>query len=140
VINCEPGVSVTTYTIVEAPSHLGLRAEGVEALPEALLAAGLSERLGARRGERLSAPAFDPRIDPETGMLNPAGLREYALGLADVVGAILDGGAFPIVLGGDGTGTLGRLVVPRLRDAGGNVCVLSRSSREAGGADRVCDR
>jgi uncharacterized protein YbjT (DUF2867 family) len=31
-----------------------------------------------------------------------------------------------------GTGTLGRLVVPRLRDAGGKVRVLSRRSREAG--------
>jgi len=30
-----------------------------------------------------------------------------------------------------GTGTLGRLVVPRLRDAGGKVRVLSRRSREA---------
>ena len=31
-----------------------------------------------------------------------------------------------------GTGTLGRLVVPRLRDAGGKVRVLSRSSRAGG--------
>ena len=31
-----------------------------------------------------------------------------------------------------GTGTLGRLVVPRLRDAGRTVRVLSRRSREAG--------
>jgi hypothetical protein len=38
---------VPTYTIVQAPSHLGLRAPGVERLPEALLAAGLAERLGA---------------------------------------------------------------------------------------------
>ena len=32
-----------------------------------------------------------------------------------------------------GTGTLGRLVVPRLRDAGGKVRVLSRRAREAAG-------
>jgi hypothetical protein len=38
--------------------------------------------------------------------------------------------ASPILTTG-GTGTLGRLVVPRLRDAGGNVRVLSRRSREA---------
>ena len=37
----------------------------------------------------------------------------------------------PILLTG-GTGTLGRLVVPRLRDAGCNVRVLSRHSREPG--------
>lgn len=29
-----------TYTIVQAPSHLGLRAPGVERLPEALSEAG----------------------------------------------------------------------------------------------------
>src|SRR4051812_9855827 len=39
--------------------------------------------------------------------------------------------ASPILVTG-GTGTLGRLVVPRLRDAGCTVRVLSRRSREAG--------
>ncbi len=39
--------------------------------------------------------------------------------------------ASPILVTG-GTGTLGRLVVPRLRDAGRDVRVLSRSSREDG--------
>jgi arginase len=106
---------VLTYTIVEAPSHLGLCAEGVEGLPEALLAAGLAERLAARRGERLSAPAFDPRIAPETGMLNPGGLRDYAPRLADTVGAVLDDGAFPIMLGGDCSILLGNMLALRRR-------------------------
>jgi len=39
--------------------------------------------------------------------------------------------ATPILVTG-GTGTLGRLVVPRLRDAGRDVRVLSRHNREAG--------
>jgi arginase len=106
---------VRTYTIVEAPSHLGLRAEGVEALPAALLAAGLAERLGAGRGERLAVPAFDPRIDPDTGMLNPGGLRDYAPRLADAVGAVLENGAFPIVLGGDCSILLGIMLGLRRR-------------------------
>jgi arginase len=106
---------VPTYTIVEAPSHLGLCADGVEALPEALLAAGLAEQLAARRGERLSAPAFDPRIDSETGMLNPGGLHDYAPRLADAVGAVLDDGAFPIVLGGDCSILLGTTLALRRR-------------------------
>jgi arginase len=101
--------------MVEAPSHLGLRAEGVEALPAALLAAGLAERLGAGRGERLAAPPFDPRIDPDTGMLNPGGLRDYALRLADAVGAVLEDGAFPIVLGGDCSILLGIMLGLRRR-------------------------
>jgi arginase len=103
------------YVIVQAPSHLGLRAEGVEALPEALLAAGLAERLGARHGDRLAAPAFDPRIDPETGLLNPHGLRDYAPRLAGAVGAVLDDGAFPIVLGGDCSILLGITLALRRR-------------------------
>jgi arginase len=93
--------------IVEAPSHLGLRAAGVEALPEALLGAGFAKRLGARRGTRLAPPPFDPTIDAGTGLLNPHGLVDYAPRLADAVGAVLDQGAFPIVVGGDCTILLG---------------------------------
>jgi hypothetical protein len=42
---------VPARVIIQAPSHLGLRAAGIEALPEALLAAGFAER---------SAPAAAP--------------------------------------------------------------------------------
>src|SRR4029450_5136517 len=92
---------------------------GVEALPEALLAAGLAERLGARRATRLAPPAFDPSIDAATGLLNPHGLRDHAAQLADAVGAVLDKGAFPIVLGGDCTTPLGTPPAPRPRGRSG---------------------
>ena len=101
--------------IVQAPSHLGLRAAGVEGLPEALLAAGFAERVGARRGPRLAPPAFDPAVDAGTGLLNPHGLRDHASRLADAVGAVLDKGAFPIVLGGDCTILLGITLALRRR-------------------------
>ena len=104
-----------TYSIVEAPSHLGLRAEGVQALPDALLQAGLAERIGARRGQRLDVPPFSPTIDPSTGLLNPDGLRQYAPRLADAVGATLDRGDFPIVLGGDCSILLGIMLKLRRR-------------------------
>jgi arginase len=110
---------VSARVIVEAPSHLGLRAAGVQALPEALLAAGLAERVGARRGTRLAPPAFDPTIDPATGLLNPHGLRDYAPRLADAVGAVLDQGGFPIVLGGDCTILLGSTLALRRRGRSG---------------------
>jgi arginase len=92
-----------------------LRAEGVETLPDALLAAGLAERLRARRAGRLATPTYDPRIDPETGLLNPGGLREYSPRLADAVGAVLDRGEFPIVLGGDCSILLGNALALRRR-------------------------
>jgi arginase len=104
-----------TYAIVEAPSHLGLRAGGVEELPGALVEAGLAERLGARCATRLPRPRFDPRIDTQTGMLNPIGLRDYSSTLADAVSAVLDQGEFPIVLGGDCTILLGNMLALRRR-------------------------
>jgi arginase len=106
---------VATLAIVEAPSHLGLRAAGVERLPDALLANGLAERLGARRAGRLTPPAPDPAIDRETGMLNPGGLRDYSRWLADAVEAVLDRGEFPIVLGGDCSILLGNALALKRR-------------------------
>ena len=84
-------------------------------LPAALLAAGLADRLGARSAGALPAPAFDERIDPETGMLNPAGLRDYSVRLADLVGTVLDRGEIPIVLGGDCSILLGNALALRRR-------------------------
>jgi arginase len=111
----ESALPARTYEIVEAPSHLGLRAEGVETLPEALLAAGLAERLGAVRGARVTAPAFEPEIDAQTGMLNAGAVGDYARWLADAVGAVLDRGGVPLVLGGDCSILLGSLLALRRR-------------------------
>jgi arginase len=61
------------------------------------------------------APAYDPRRDPATGLLNPTGLREYAHRLADATGAVLDSGDVPIVLGGDCSILLGNLLALRRR-------------------------
>ena len=57
--------------ILEAPSILGLFPKGVETLPDALLAAGLAEQLGAQRAGRVEPPAYIPERDPETLLLNP---------------------------------------------------------------------
>ena len=103
------------YAILEAPSHLGLRSHGVEGLPNALLAAGLAGRLSARHAGRLAIPAFEQRIDPDTRMLNPDALRDYASELADAVGAVLDRSEFPIVLGGDCSILLGNLLALKRR-------------------------
>jgi arginase len=48
-------------------------------------------------------------------MLNPTGLRNYLPMLADAVGAVLDRGEFPIVLGGDCSILLGSALALRRR-------------------------
>jgi arginase len=73
-------------TIIEAPSVLGLFPKGVETLPDALLEAGLGERLGARRSDRLEPRPYDDRRDPRTLLLNPKAIAEYSKALADAVG------------------------------------------------------
>jgi arginase len=103
------------YAIIEAPSVLGLFPAGVERLPEALLGAGLDASLGARRAGRVVPPRYDPVRDAATGLLNPQGLRDYALELADATGAVLDRGEVPIVLGGDCSIILGTLLALRRR-------------------------
>ena len=101
--------------IIEAPSILGLRATGVERLPDALLAAGLAECLQARGAGRVEPPAYDDRRDPQSGMLNIAGIARYTPLLADATAAVLDHGEFPVVLGGDCSIVLGNLLALRRR-------------------------
>ncbi|MFJ3585876.1 arginase family protein [Streptomyces sp. NPDC090127] len=103
-------------SIVEAPSVLGLRPSGVQELPEALLKAGLADGLpGVVRAGRVEPPAYDPRRDAATGVLNPDGIARYSVMLADAVGAVLDQGRFPLVLGGDCSILLGNLLALRRR-------------------------
>ncbi|WP_406401039.1 arginase family protein [Streptomyces sp. NBC_00879] len=101
--------------IIEAPSVLGLRPTGVEELPRALLGAGLVEGLGAVRGGRVEAPAYEAGRDPESGVLNSGGIARYSSALADTVGGVLDRGLFPVVLGGDCSILLGNLLALRRR-------------------------
>ena len=101
--------------ILEAPSVLGLFPKGVETLPDALLAVGLAERLGAKRAGRVEPPAYNPERDPKTSLLNPQGIAAYSVALADAVGGSLDAGTFPVVLGGDCSIVLGCLLALRRR-------------------------
>jgi arginase len=94
---------------------LGLFPKGVETLPDALLAAGLGERLEAGRAGRLEPPPYDDRRDPKTMLLNPRGIAGYSVALADAVGRTIDAGEFPVVLGGDCSIVLGCLLALRRR-------------------------
>jgi arginase len=96
-----PSAGSAPYAVLEAPSVLGLFPGGVERLASALLGLGLAHRLGARRAGTVEPPAYDPQIDPETGILNAPALAAYAVDVADAVGDLIDGGEVPVVLGGD---------------------------------------
>ena len=104
---------MTDFTIIEAPSNLGLKPDSVEHLAGALLDAGLARRLDARRHARLAVPPYDPRRDPETAILNAARIRDFSIMLADIVGPVIARGGFPVVLGGDCSILLGNLLALR---------------------------
>ena len=101
------------FTIIEAPSHLGLKPGGVEHLPDALLDAGLARRLDARRHARLAVPPYEARRDPEIGIRNAARIRDFSIMLADIVGPVVARESFPVVLGGDCSILLGNLLALR---------------------------
>lgn len=107
------------FAIVEAPSVLGLFPGGVERLPEALLAAGLADRLGARHAGRVEPPDYDAVRDAETALLNPTGIAAYSRTLADAVAGVLARGECPVVLGGDCSIMLGCLLALRRRGRSG---------------------
>jgi arginase len=104
------------YAILEAPAIYGLRSTGVERLPEVLLKCGLAERLRARRVGRV-APTIprSPDRDPEANVLNARAIAKYTAELANAVAPLLDGGEFPVVLGGDCSIVLGPALALRRR-------------------------
>jgi arginase len=101
-----------SYAIVEAPSMLGTSPQfgGVRRMPEALLAAGLADAIGARLAGKIESPPYLEGRDPQTQVTNVHGLREYALRLADATGDVFRRGEFPVVLGGDCSILLGTLL------------------------------
>ncbi|HZF33739.1 MAG TPA: arginase family protein [Candidatus Angelobacter sp.] len=103
------------FAIIEAPSPLGLWPSGVERTPEVLLQIGLARALDARRDQRVEPPDYDPVRESTTAMLNPHGLAEYSPRLADAIGRVVDGGEFPVVVGGDCSILLGCTLALRRR-------------------------
>ncbi|MDW0209684.1 MAG: arginase family protein [Nitrososphaeraceae archaeon] len=102
------------YSVIDAPSILGLRPTGVELLPKALRAAGLLERLNAEYGG-IVAPSspYNHSRDEETKLLNAEAIKEYSLKLAETVKRQLHKNKFPIVIGGDCSILIGNLLALR---------------------------
>jgi len=103
------------YSVLEAPANLGLRSTGVEHSPTTLLQLGLGRRLNARCAGRVEVPTYNFVRDPQTRMLNPENIADYAVTLADALEPIFEQGEFPVVLGGDCSILLGSLLALRRR-------------------------
>jgi len=107
---------VNRYTIVEAPSILGLKPTGVERLPAVLLQHGLADELHARHAGRVEPKtAYNTERDPATLTLNARAIAEYSVQLADTVAEVVGRGEFPILLGGDCSILLGSSLALRRR-------------------------
>jgi arginase len=100
--------------VLDAPSNLGLRpptptsVPGCAKAPGALRDRDLLGLLGARDAGCLTPPRYDPGDwRPGDGVCHAEAIAWYSRRLADRVGAIIDGGEFPLVLGGDCSVLLG---------------------------------
>src|SRR5688572_29901367 len=113
--------------VLDAPSNLGLRPPTATSVPGCAKAPGalrdrdLLGRLGARDAGCLTPPRYDPGDwRPGDGVAHAAQIAAYSRALADRIGAILDVGEFPVVLGGDCSILLGSgLAMHRLGEAVG---------------------
>jgi arginase len=103
------------FSILDAPSILGLKPTGVEKLPEALKVAGLIEKLNAQYlGSVQPASSYSEERDVSTYLLNGQAIRSFSLQLADsVTNALGKKNRFLIVLGGDCSITIGVLLALR---------------------------
>ena len=106
------------FAIVDAPSILGLRPTGVQYLPEALKAAGLTTKLKAKYAGKVLLLPYNSERDKSTLLLNPDTIRAFSLQLAGKVISVLHKKQFPIVLGGDCSILIGNLLA--LRQMGSN--------------------
>jgi arginase len=116
--------------VLDAPSNLGLRpptetsVPGCAKAPGALRDHGLIDRLGARDAGCLTPPRYDPGDwRPGDGVCHAEAIAAYSVALAGRIGAIIDAGEFPVILGGDCSILLGSaLAMHRLGESvGGRV-------------------
>jgi|GEM_PF-64367 Arginase/agmatinase/formimionoglutamate hydrolase, arginase family len=118
---------VRRIAVLDAPSNLGLRpptptsVPGCAKAPGALRDHDLVSRLGARDAGCLTPPRYDPGDwRPGDGVCHAPLIAAYSVALADRIGAIIDRGEFPLVLGGDCSILLGAaLAMHRLGEAVG---------------------
>jgi arginase len=115
------GLRGRPLALIDAPTNLGLRppadgvAPGVYKLPGALRDNGLLDGLGAVDGGVVVAPRYSAAWQPSGGVRNEAAIARYSSKLADRLERLLDGGFFPVVLGGDCSVLIGDQLALRRR-------------------------
>jgi arginase len=107
--------------LLDAPSNLGLRppapgvTPGCYKLPGALRDQRLLKRLDAREAGVLTPPRYLSDWVPGEGDRNAEAIAVYSRRLADRIGALVEEGAFPLVLGGDCSILLGSMLALKRR-------------------------
>lgn len=108
-------MGMSHFSILDAPSILGLRPTGVENLPAALKVAGLLDALNAQYLGRVQPLlSYSSKRDKSTQLLNGKAIREFSLRLAEsIVKGVRQKNHFIIVLGGDCSIIIGTLLALR---------------------------
>jgi arginase len=132
-----------TVTVLSAPTNLGLRppvptaTPGCAKAPEVLRAAGLYQRLGAEDAGLVLCPRYIDDALPGR-IRNQDAVLDYSTRLADRLGALLDDGRHPLVLGGDCSLLLGVGLALRRRGRYGLVHIDGHTDfRHPGNSDVV---
>lgn len=98
---------MANVTIIEFPSNLGLKEPapghepGVKKLPDWLRKHGFHDLINPSGIYRLDPPAYSMQLDKASGVRNAENINSYAKDQAALLGPILSGGSFPLILGGD---------------------------------------
>lgn len=108
-----------SYSIIDAPSILGLFPQGVEDLSKAVLSNGIADRLSAPIAAHLTPLQYSTARDLDTGFLNGVAARTYTLSLAEIVEKELANQRIPVILGGDCSILHGALVALKRRGRSG---------------------
>jgi arginase len=109
--------------VIDVPTPLGLRPEGVQDAPTALRRAGLHAALGSPQHLGVDVPAYDAERPDDTGILNGPSIAAVARDVAAAVEEALEEARFPVVLGGDCSVLLGPLLALRRRGRFGLVFI-----------------
>ena len=105
-----------TKHIIEAPTHLGLKAPapgqepGVKDLPAWLRKHGLYDYINPKTVRTIPPPAYSMTLEQESGLRNAESITQYSKQLARTVAELAGKNAFLVVLGGDCSILLGTML------------------------------